>query len=86
MSNKVKLVKSSRTSQSPGCINVHFGSCEEPGGLWDGMGFSPWSSLGKLFLWLKLVFLIFVLKSLMFLRTHSERQGFINIAIKLKSH
>lgn len=58
----------------------------EAGGLWYVIFFSPWSYLAKLLLWLKLMFLISVLKSLMFLRTHSERQGFITLAMELESH
>lgn len=40
----------------------------------------------KLLPWLKLVCLISVLKSLGFLRNHSERQGFVIVAIKPESH
>ena len=66
-----------RTSQSLECTNVHFESCGEAGGLWYGIVFSPWSYLAKLLLCLKL---ISALKSLMFLRTYSERQQFIIIS------
>lgn len=68
-----------RTSQSLEHTTVHFGSCGKAGGLCYGMVFSPWSYLVELLPWLKLVFLISVLKSLMFLRIHRERQRSIII-------
>lgn len=42
----------------------------------------PWGYLAKLPPWLRLTFLISVLKSLVFLRTHSERQGLVIKAVR----
>lgn len=65
---------------------MHFESWREAGGFGCGMVLSPWSYLAKLLPWLKLMFLLSVSKSLTFLRTHSERQGFRMIGIRRESH
>lgn len=79
------FISCKRTSQSLECTNVHFGSCREAVGLRSEMVLKLWGYLAKLPPWRRLTFLISVLKSLVFLRTHSKRQGLMIKAVKWES-